>query len=152
MAKREDIYRQQLQELGIYEPAFEPEIRTLADLERDWTRAKKAWSASALQGEKPSMLDPHYAIICNLRREILVHRETLGLTPKALRKLRGAAPSGPSEQELITKRLDLIAQRVSAYDVPERLEPKAAEQYAAQVTQEWDGLVSKLNTEADTHA
>ena len=115
---REQIYTQQLKELGLYEKAFDPEIKTLASMERDLTRAKKAWSATAQKGEKPSMLDPHYAVIVSLRKEILQHREALGLTPKALRKLRGAGPSGPVQQDMIVDRLDAIAQRVSEYSTP----------------------------------
>ena len=87
---REQIYRQQLQSLEIYDPAFDPEIKTLAQLERRLTRAQKAWSASAPEGGKPSFLDPHYQVVIQLEREILTHREALGLTPKALRKLKGA--------------------------------------------------------------
>ena len=87
---REQTYREQLQALEIYDPAFDPEIKTLSQLERRLTRAQKAWSASAPAGGKPSFLDPHYQIIVQLEREILTHREALGLTPKALRKLKGA--------------------------------------------------------------
>ena len=82
-------YKEQLQELQIYDPAFEPEIKTLAQLERRLTRAQKAWSASAPEGGKPSFLDPHYQVVMQLEREILTHREALGLTPKALRRLKG---------------------------------------------------------------
>lgn len=113
---REQTYREQLQELGIYEKAFEPEISTLAQLERELTRAKKAWSATATEGSKPSMLDPHYDLICSLRREILTHREALGLTPKALRRLRGQDVSGPSQKDLMNTLLSGIAERVGAYD------------------------------------
>lgn len=117
MATRETTYREQMKTLGIYEEIFEPEISTLCQLEREHQRAKKAWSATALPaGSKPSFLDPHYAVVQRLRQEILTHREALGLTPKALRKLRGAAPEGPNQQDLITAKLDLIAQRVSEYD------------------------------------
>lgn len=116
MATREQIYIEQLQRLGIYEPAFDPEISTLAQLERDRQRARKAWSATVPKGSKPSLLDPHYGVIMQLTKEILAHRQALGLTPQSLRKLRGgAAPSGPSQEELISSKLDLIADRVSAY-------------------------------------
>lgn len=87
---REKTYIEQLQALGIYDPAFDPEIKALATLEREWTAAKKAWAATAPPGGKPSFLDPHYVVIQNLRREILTHREALGLTPKSLRRLKGA--------------------------------------------------------------
>lgn len=152
MATREDIYKAQLQELGIYKPAFDPEIKTLAMLERRKTRAEKAWSATVPKGQKPSFLDPHYQVIVQLEDKILTHREALGLTPKALRKLRGEpAASGPSEPELITNRLDAIAQRVGAYDIPaaHSLEPEAAQAHAEAQRAAWDGLVPDLNTNAD---
>lgn len=117
MATREQTYREQMKALGIYDEIFEPEITTLCQLEREHQRAKKAWSATALPaGSRPSFLDPHFAVIQRLRQEILTHREALGLTPKALRKLRGQPAEGPSQQEQITAKLDLIAQRVSEYD------------------------------------
>ncbi len=87
---REQIYKEQLLALGIYDPAFDPEIKTLAQLERRLTRVQKAWAATADPGEKPSFLDDHYPIIVQLEDKILTHRETLGLTPKSLRKLKGA--------------------------------------------------------------
>lgn len=91
MATREQIYREQLQALEIYDPAFDPEISTLAQLERELTRAKKEWSATVPKGEKPSVLDAHYKVIQDIRKDILSHREALGLTPKALRKLKANA-------------------------------------------------------------
>ena len=114
---KEQIYREQMQALGIYEEIFEPEIKTLARVEREYTRAEKAWSATAAPGGKPSFLDPHFAVIQRLRAEILQHRETLGLTPKALRKLTGAAGSETDQKGLIAAKLDRIAQRVSGYDL-----------------------------------
>ena len=93
MATREQTYTAQLQELGIYDPAFDPEIRTLAQLERRLTRAQKEWSATAPPGGKPSFLDPHYQVIVQLEDKILAHREALGLTPKALRRLKGVYDS-----------------------------------------------------------
>lgn len=89
MATREQTYKEQLQELQIYDPAFEPEIKTLAQLERRLTRAQKAWSATAPAGGKPSFLDPHYQIIVQLEDKILQHRNALGLTPAAMRRLKG---------------------------------------------------------------
>jgi len=87
---REKIYIEQLQALGIYDPAFDPEIKQLAELDRRRTRARKAWSDTAPAGGKPSFLDPHYQVLQQIERDILVHREALGLTPKALRRLKGA--------------------------------------------------------------
>lgn len=120
MATREQIYAEQLKALGVYQPAFEPEIKTLAELERDLQRVKKAWRATTPDGVPPSPLDPHYAVISALRREILAHRDALGLTPKALRRLRErAAAAADDERSTISARLDEIAARVSSYDVAE---------------------------------
>lgn len=114
---REQKYVEQLTALGIYDEAFDPEIKTLATLEREWTAAKKEWSATAPDGGKPSFADPIYSVIQNLRREILTHREALGLTPKSLRRLRGSSEP-PVPEDLITKKLTAIQERVSGYAVP----------------------------------
>ena len=121
---KEQIYTQQMKELGIYEPIFDPEIKTLARIERELTRAEKAWSATAPPGGKPSFLDDHFPIIQKLREEILKHREALGLTPKALHRLVGVAGTdAPQQADLISAKLDQIAARVAGYetgiDLPE---------------------------------
>ena len=113
---KEQIYRQQMTELGIYKPIFEPEIRTLARIERELTRAMKAWSDTAPPNGKPSFLNDHYPVIQRLRAEALQHREALGLTPKALKKLVGAAGTdAPQQKDLITAKLDQIAAKISGY-------------------------------------
>ena len=69
------------------------------------------------KGCSPSFTDPLYGILCGLRREILVHRETLGLTPKSLRRLRGVS-SGPeetSQQDLLAQRLEQLAAMTATY-------------------------------------
>ena len=116
MATKEQIYTAQMIELGIYEKAFDPEIKMLARLERELTRAQKEWSKTAKDGGAPSFTEPIYPTIQRLRQEILTHREALGLTPKALRKLRGQPAEGSNQQDQITAKLDLIAQRVNEYD------------------------------------
>lgn len=114
---KEKVYREQMEALGIYEEIFEPEIRTLCRIEREYTRAQKAWSATAPPGGKPSFLDDHFPVIQKLRAEILQHREALGLTPKSLRKLTGLnLNDAPEQKDLITAKLDQIAARVSGYD------------------------------------
>lgn len=114
---KEQVYRKQMQELGIWEDIFEPELRTLARIEREYTRAMKAWSETAPPGGKPSFLNEHYPVIQKLRAEILQHREALGLTPKALRKLTGVAGAdAPEQRDLIASKLDQIAARVAGYD------------------------------------
>lgn len=94
MAK-EDLYRQQLQDLGVYDPAFDPAIHVLCIQERELSRAMKAWKATAPgKNESPSITDPLYAEISKLRRDILARQDALGLTPKGLQRLRkNAAPA-----------------------------------------------------------
>lgn len=118
MATREQIYREQLKALGIYDPAFEPLITDLAQMDRRWTRAKKEWAATAPPGGKPSFLDPTYAALTQIERDRRALRDDLGLTPKALRKLRGAAEP-PVPEDLIATRLQAIADRVGAYTLPD---------------------------------
>lgn len=105
---REDKYKAQLRELGIYETAFDPLIKELAQAERQRTRAQKEWAASAEDGGKPSFLSDLWPVICDLDKKILSYREAMGLTPKSLRRLRGvaAAPGGESAPESISAKLD----------------------------------------------
>ncbi len=82
---REQKYAQQLKAMGIYEEAFEPEIHTLTIMERDHQRTLKAWKA-----EGSDVTSEIYAAVERQRKDILAHREALGLTPRGLRRLRSA--------------------------------------------------------------
>ncbi len=101
--KAEDKYRMQLVELGVWQDAFAPEVHTLCMMERELRREQKAWKdASALLKKRidgsetdkdlaalVKSVDGHYSLILTLRRDILSHRDALGLTPKGLQRLRG---------------------------------------------------------------
>ena len=94
MAK-EQIYIQQLQDLGVYDPAFDPAIHVLCIQERELSRAMKAWKATAEKNQAPLITDPLYQEIAKLRRDILARQDALGLTPKGLQRLRkNIAPTG----------------------------------------------------------
>ncbi len=93
MAK-EAVYKQQLIDLGVYDPAFDPAIHVLCIQERELSRAMKAWKATAAKDEAPLITDPLYQEISKLRRDILARQDALGLTPKGLQRLRKAA--GPA--------------------------------------------------------
>lgn len=98
MSKEADI-RDQLTALGVYDPAFDAEIHTLCVMERELSRAMKAWKASAPdKNSAPSVESPLYEIICKMRRDILQHRDSLGLTPKALQRLRRSAQQAPNDE------------------------------------------------------
>ena len=85
---KETQYKQQLQALGVYDPAFDGAIHILCIQERELSRAMKAWKATAAKDESPSITDPLYAEISKLRKDILARQDALGLTPKGLQRLR----------------------------------------------------------------
>lgn len=85
---KEATYRQQLQDLGVYDPAFDPAIHVLCIQERELSRAMKAWKATAAKDQAPLITDPLYQEISKLRRDILARQDALGLTPKGLQRLR----------------------------------------------------------------
>ena len=147
---REQTYTQQLKALGVYEEAFDPLIKDLAKAERRRTRAEKAWAATAPPGGKPSFLDPHWQIVAQLDREILGYREVMGLTPKSLRKLRGATDAG-IEQDPITEALDRIAARVEQYSAPDAhsLDETQAQAFAADQAAAWEEFNSDIAGASD---
>lgn len=89
MASKEDIYIGQLKALGIWKEAFRSVVHDLAVLEREQTRTRKAWKATAEDGKTPSPLDDHYQLILQQGAAIARLRDELGLTPKSLRRIRG---------------------------------------------------------------
>lgn len=91
---KEAVYRQQLESLGVYDPAFDPTIHVLCIQERELSRAMKEWKATVGKDKSPSIADPLYQEIAKLRRDILARQDALGLTPKGLQRLRkNAAPA-----------------------------------------------------------
>lgn len=87
---KETKYIEQLKELGIWDDAFRGTVHDLAVLEREQSRARKEWKATAEEGEAPSMLDELYQLILQQGRDIAKLREALGMTPKGLRRIRTA--------------------------------------------------------------
>ena len=84
--RAEDKYKAQLQALGIWQDAFKEEVKTLCQMERELRRQKKFLSAEPK--DKP-MGGKTYESVMQLRRDILAHRDALGLTPKSFKRLRG---------------------------------------------------------------
>lgn len=134
---KEQVYRDQMTALGIYQEIHEPEIKTLAKIERQITRAEKAWSDTAPPDGKPSFLDPHFAIIQRLRSEALQHKEALGITAKALARLTAGTAAAPEQKDLISAKLDAIAERVAGYDTAPFAGIPAADE-AAEISDQMD--------------
>ena len=109
---REKMYEDQLRSMGVWQDAFRPVVHDLAMLEREHQRAMKRWKSAdggpAASGDPTS---PLYAIITQQRRDIQAYRDTLGLTPKALRRLmsrsaeEAAADSGVRTASPVTSEL-----------------------------------------------
>lgn len=99
---KEAIYRQQLESLGVYDPAFDPAIHVLCIQERELRRAMKAWKATVPKDQAPQITDPLYLEISKLRRDILARQDALGLTPKGLQRLRKNAAPASSDAAPIT--------------------------------------------------
>lgn len=120
---KESVYKAQLEELGIYNDAYYPEIHQLCILERELSRVMKAWKLTAPPGKAPSALDPHYAVIERLRRDILAHRDALGLTPKAYKRLRGTGITADvgvqTASPVVSELLDSLQLAAEAAVVPE---------------------------------
>ena len=91
---REQKYVQQLRSLGVYNDAWEPEIHTLAEMERDLQRVRTSWKET---GSDPT--DDLFPAMERLRRDILTHREALGLTPRGLRRLRAKGFDEKDEED-----------------------------------------------------
>lgn len=96
MATREQTYTEQMQALGIYQPIFDPEIEMLCTLERDLQRLTKRWKEAgcptvSYDAKGAATTDKTLDAITTLRREILAHRDALGLTPKGLNRLKAKA-------------------------------------------------------------
>lgn len=115
MATREQTYTEQMKALGIYQELFDPEIKMLCTLERDLQRLTKRWKEAgcptvSYDAKGAATTDKTLDAITTLRREILAHRDALGLTPKGLNRLKptGAIPSARDNAEAEPTPLELI--------------------------------------------
>lgn len=105
---REQKYKAQMVELGIWQEAFAPEVHTLAMQERELQRMIKKWKDDGspvvdYNDKDVAVSNKTLDAIGAHRRDILARKEALGLTPRALRKLRadvGAAPAEPRDNVL----------------------------------------------------
>ena len=104
---KEQVYKAQMQALGIYEEIFDPEIRTLARIERELTRAMKAWSETAVPpGSRPVLSENHPALLLPLRWAQIYHTHLLQskqhpvFFPGSVLKSDPADISGPRSEKI----------------------------------------------------
>jgi len=91
---KEKEYAELLTALGVYSPAFNGTIHQMCILERELHRTRVAWKKTVPKGQAPSTSHELYEVILKQQRELLAYRDALGLTPKALRKLKGSLELG----------------------------------------------------------
>ena len=113
MATREQTYTEQMRAMGIYRSCFDPEIRMLCELERDLQRLTKRWKEAgrptvSYDAKGAATSDKTLDAIMSLRKEILSHRDALGLTPKGLNRLKAAAADPAPRQGHEPTPLELI--------------------------------------------
>lgn len=94
---REVMIKADMEAVGTYSPIFDKAISALAKQERELAKAEKAWRENGGKmvaelvnktGAKYTAKDPHYAVVDQLRKDILAQRSQLGLTPKSLKAMK----------------------------------------------------------------
>ena len=109
---REAMIKADMESIGLYSPIYDSSIRQLAKTERELSRAEKAWKASGgnmvaelvnKTGATYTAKDPHYAVVDQLRKDVLSLRTQLGLTPTGLARAKrnqpAVAPGAESQLE-----------------------------------------------------
>ncbi len=126
---REAMIKADMESVGVYSPIFDNTIRQLAKTERELSRAEKAWKAAGgnmvaelvnKTGGKYTAKDPNYAIVDQLRKDVLSLRAQLGLTPasfaRAKRKQQDYAQTGKSRlAELLEAAHETAVEKAGEY-------------------------------------
>ena len=123
----EKQYTEQLQALGVYDPAFKPLIHELCIQERELSRLRKELSKAKKEaeakGEKPpARSDERYVAIRQLQASTLAYRDALGLTPKSLRKLKSDAFDGKTQPQIVDS---VLARIINKHDENRKSAPPA---------------------------
>lgn len=103
--------------MGVYEEAFDPAIKELCILERELSRARKKLKAKHKSESTGNVddyayfTDPLYPVIKQIQASVLAYKDALGLTPKALKKLKGKKEEVGRPQEVPESTYDRIKKR-----------------------------------------
>ena len=111
---KDQKYKQELQNLGIYENGFDSVIHSLVILEKEQSRVRKELRTENMSGKYNSKTDKLYSLILKQERLILEIRESLGLTPKGLMIIKkGNGYPKEKIQEQPKTMLELIREKKS---------------------------------------
>lgn len=98
---REQSIAAKMCEAGTYDRIFDEEIHVLAGMERDLKRALSQWKKSIDKGGDGGNFDAAlWPVVQQLRKDVLTHYDSLGLTPKGMKRLR--AGSGETDDGVRT--------------------------------------------------
>lgn len=129
---REAMIKADMEAVGTYSPIFDKAIKSLAKQERELAKAEKVWRDNGGKmvaelvnktGATYTAKDPHYAVVDQLRKDILAQRAQLGLTPKSLKAMKAKlADSGAPKRS----RLDELLEEAREFAVEHAAEYQAA--------------------------
>lgn len=129
---REAMIKADMEAVGTYSPIFDKAIKSLAKQERELAKAEKVWRDNGGKmvaelvnktGATYTAKDPHYAVVDQLRKDILAQRAQLGLTPKSLKAMKAKlADSGAPKRS----RLDELLEEAREFSVEHAAEYQAA--------------------------
>ena len=129
---REAMIKADMEAVGTYSPIFDKAIKSLAKQERELAKAEKVWRNNGGKmvaelvnktGATYTAKDPHYAVVDQLRKDILAQRTQLGLTPKSLKAMKAKlADSGAPKRS----RLDELLEEAREFAVEHAAEYQAA--------------------------
>lgn len=116
---REQLIAEKMREAGTYDPIYDEEIHLLAGMERDLKRALSQWKKPVYKGGDGGGFDAAlWPVVQALRKDVLAHYDSLGLTPKGMKRLRagggelegGARTASP----ILTETLDALRTQAQA--------------------------------------
>ena len=126
---REAMIKADMEAVGTYSPIFDKAIKSLAKQERELAKAEKVWRDNGGKmvaelvnktGATYTAKDPHYAVVDQLRKDILAQRAQLGLTPKSLKAMKAkladsGAPKRSRLDELLEEAREFAVEHAAKY-------------------------------------
>lgn len=126
---REAMIKADMEAVGTYSPIFDKTIKSLAKQERELAKAEKVWRDNGGKmvaelvnktGATYTAKDPHYAVVDQLRKDILAQRAQLGLTPKSLKAMKAkladvGAPKRSRLDELLEEAREFAVEHAAEY-------------------------------------
>lgn len=126
---REAMIKADMEAVGTYSPIFDKAIKSLAKQERELAKAEKVWRDNGGKmvaelvnktGATYTAKDPHYAVVDQLRKDILAQRAQLGLTPKSLKAMKAkladvGAPKRSRLDELLEEAREFAVEHAAEY-------------------------------------